>query len=335
MNVVDALERARIEVRERGANVGSGWIGIDCIFCHEDRKHLGINRDEGFFNCWICGAKGPWTKIARELKKLHPSVAWNEVEVGPATRYLDVDYDKLRPSLDLSVAEFSSWDPDEMTDYEWRLYDYLVDERAFDPDLIHALAPLVGLNGPDRRNDPQLRGYICFRYEDDVVARKISDRYPGPRWWRSFGGAALWGIEYLRTEPDWIVLCEGVFDALSVPFGRGVAVLGSTASQGWIEMLADRLPRSCRQVVLAFDSNVDPHSKTTSRIRLELHDLGLTTLVWDWSDPRFDDAFEEQGGELDLDELRCFALVEGDDPVLDYLLELLGKVDDDPSLPLF
>lgn len=342
MNVIDALERARIEVREKGANVGSGWIGIDCFFCREDRKHLGINREEGFYNCWICGARGPWHRLARELKKRFPGVPWSDVEVGPATRYLDVDYDKLRPSLDTSTAFFSSFDPEEMSDYEWNLWDYLVDERGFEPELMQAVAPLVGLNGPDKRSDPQLRDYVCFRYGDDVIARQTRGNMRGPRWWRSFGGPALWGLEHLRSEPDWVVLCEGVFDALSVPFGRGLAVLGSTASKGWIELLAEQLPRSCRQIVIAFDSNVKAYSKTMNTIRLELHDLGLSTHVWDWDDRRFNSVFDALAdedpnfdGALDLDELRKFGLFEDDDPVLDYLLELIGVVDDDPNLPLF
>lgn len=332
-DVVSMLERARIEVRESGANVGAGWIGIDCVFCGETRKHLGINRDEGFFNCWVCGARGSWWKIARRLRELYPSTPWHEVDVGPATRYLDVEYEKLRPELDASTAPFSTWDPEAMTDYEFSLYDYLTDERALDPDLVALLEPLVGLNGP-KDGDAQLRGYVCFRYGDDVVARKIGDLYRGPRWWRSFGGAALWGLEYLHSEPEWIVLCEGVFDALACPLGRGVAVLGSVASQQWIGLLAEALPRSCRDVVVAFDSNVSPGSKTIQKIRLELGDLGLRSHVWDWDDGRFDRLWDTRE-DWDLDELRReFGNDPGDDEILDYCLELVGVLDGDLDRPL-
>lgn len=328
-SVVDMLNRAHIEVRERGANVGRGFVGIDCIFCGESRKHLGVNIDEAFFNCWICGEKGPYWRLARKLKSLYPSIPWHEVDVGKATRYIDVEYAKLRPEVEGSTASFSSWDPDMLTDYEFGLWEYLYDERHLERELIEYLEPLVGLNGP-HENDAKLRGYVCFRYGDDVVARKISDHYRGPRYWRSFAGGALWGLEYLRSAPEWVVVCEGVFDALAVPLGRGLAILGSVASPDWIGLLAEKLPRSCRDVVLAFDSGVALDSPTISSLRLQLADLGLTVHVWDWEDSRFDDAFEA-ADECDLDEWR---LLSGRAVILDYLLELVGVLDGDLDRPL-
>lgn len=328
-SVVDMLHRARIEVREQGANVGRGFVGIDCIFCGESKKHLGVNIDEAYFNCWVCGEKGGYWKLARKLKSIYPSIPWHEVDVGKATRYIDVEYDKLRPEVDSATAPFSSWDEGEMTDYEFGLYDYLVSERELEPELIEYLEPLVGLNGP-HDNDAKLRGYVCFRYGDDVVARKTSDRYRGPRYWRSFGGGALWGLEYLRSAPEWVVVCEGIFDAIAVPMGRGLAILGSRASPDWIGLLAEKLPRSCRDVVLAFDSGVYVDSSTISSLRLQLADLGLTVRVWDWDDSRFDAAFETRG-DWDLDEWRVLV---GREPILDYLLQLVDVLDGDLDRPL-
>ena len=323
------LNRAHVEVREQGANVGHGWIGVDCFFCGESKKHLGINRDEAHFNCWVCGEKGGYWKLARKLKTIYPSIPWHDVDVGKATRYIDVEYDRLRPEVDRATAPFSSWIDDEMTDYEWRLYDYLLTERCLEPELIEYVEPLIGLDGPDK-SDAQLRGYVCFRYGDDVVARKTHDIYMGPRYWRSFGGGALWGLEYVRSAPEWVVLCEGVFDALSIPMGRGLAILGSVASQEWLALLSEELPRSCRDIVIAFDSGIGAKSKTIRDIRLQLRDLGLAVHVWDWENPRFDAAFRRRD-ELDLDEFR---VSQGREPILDYLLELVGVLDGDLDRPL-
>ena len=44
--------------REAGAeNVGTGWIGLNCVFCLDDKAHLGIHLNTKRMNCWLCGGK--------------------------------------------------------------------------------------------------------------------------------------------------------------------------------------------------------------------------------------------------------------------------------------
>jgi hypothetical protein len=55
IDVIGFLEDRDIDYRDSGTNVGSNDVNIDCPFCGENRKHLGIGRTTGKINCWSCG----------------------------------------------------------------------------------------------------------------------------------------------------------------------------------------------------------------------------------------------------------------------------------------
>jgi len=53
-DVIGYLDSRGIDYRESGDNVGSNDVNIDCPFCGETRKHLGIHKSKGLLNCWLC-----------------------------------------------------------------------------------------------------------------------------------------------------------------------------------------------------------------------------------------------------------------------------------------
>lgn len=44
-----------VDYRTSGVNVGSGWVGIRCLYCDDDSYHMGINLSTFKVYCWICG----------------------------------------------------------------------------------------------------------------------------------------------------------------------------------------------------------------------------------------------------------------------------------------
>jgi hypothetical protein len=56
--LVDLLKAHGIAFRLEGENVTPGWVGLDCPFCSDTNKHLGVKAEEEFFTCWRCRRSG-------------------------------------------------------------------------------------------------------------------------------------------------------------------------------------------------------------------------------------------------------------------------------------
>jgi len=67
-DVISYLDDRDIDYRTSGKNVGSGWIGIRCIFCGDNSFHLGINLEAASYSCFRCGAKGTGIALIAELE---------------------------------------------------------------------------------------------------------------------------------------------------------------------------------------------------------------------------------------------------------------------------
>lgn len=53
MNWEPFLSSYGIKYITKGPNLGRGWIGLSCPFCHDDPSyHLGVNIKHGYWNCW-------------------------------------------------------------------------------------------------------------------------------------------------------------------------------------------------------------------------------------------------------------------------------------------
>ena len=80
-NVLEYLDDQGIAYRSSGDNVTQGWVNIDCPFCGEDNRHLGIHHDGGnSFHCWVCDESGDILKLMMELEGIGFKVA--EVRLG-------------------------------------------------------------------------------------------------------------------------------------------------------------------------------------------------------------------------------------------------------------
>lgn len=66
------LQDRNIEYFESGKNVSKGWVNIQCPFCQDHSNHLGINLESKLISCWVCGIKGPVTKLIQEIESCNP-----------------------------------------------------------------------------------------------------------------------------------------------------------------------------------------------------------------------------------------------------------------------
>lgn len=285
------LAQAKVPFRDKGTNVGQGFVNIPCPFCGEQKFHCGIHETELWFKCLVCGEGGQWHTLANKLRSQYSRIDWftlGKQQFIP--RYLD-DTTKLPKEL----AELTR--PLEETDIV--PFEYLTEvpfqeelhdkyrPRGFEAELIKKIKPGVGIG--------KLKGYVTFVQGDNLIARNYSGY--GARWWKGINnGVYIYGKTFVEyVQPEYVVLTEGVFDTLSVPFGHGLAILGSIMSDYWIAEAVSCLPHTTKSVILALDRGVP--RKTVNRFKLLLQDCGLFVVEWDWGNSVLKDI-------KDLDEAR-------------------------------
>ncbi len=66
MNVKKVLEYYKIPFVESHPNQSHKCYGLDCPFCGDKTKHLGIFKDSGTFSCWKCHAKGSFFYLVKQ-----------------------------------------------------------------------------------------------------------------------------------------------------------------------------------------------------------------------------------------------------------------------------
>lgn len=177
--------------------------------------------------------------------------------------------------------------------------------------------------------DRNLRGYVTFRQGEQLIARAMGRQEP--RWWKSSSGLRLWGLPWVHAaKPSWVVICEGIFDALACPVGHGLAILGAVTSTAWLEDFSDNMPGEVRTVILALDPGIDRNSSVIKTMRLNLADAGFDVHLFDWSKPELD-RMVSRDKDMDLDRLR---LKMGRDYVLEHLLDASGVIDATDTGPL-
>ena len=85
-DVISYLDDKDIEYRQSGKNVGSGWVGIKCIFCGDNSFHLGINLEAATYSCFRCSAKGHIVSFIAEVEHCSKKQAYVR-----AQKYLDLN----------------------------------------------------------------------------------------------------------------------------------------------------------------------------------------------------------------------------------------------------
>ena len=287
------LSQARIPIRDIGTNVGNMFINICCPYCEDELFHCGIHETELFFKCLVCGKGGSWYKLVSEkLSRMYPRVDWHSLKQSKyQTRYTDT-----KEYLPKELAELTR----PMLDTDITTYQYLTEipfddeleskhrPRGFEPSLIAGINPGVGLG--------KLSGYVTFTSGQNLIARNYCNNSK-PRWFKSINdGIYIYGAEFVREiQPDWLAITEGIFDTLSVPYGHGLAILGSMTSVGWISKLIESIPTKTKSVLLLLDKGVP--KATLYKFELMLNDCGIHVFHWNWHLDEFD-------GLKDVDECR-------------------------------
>ncbi len=317
-DLTSMFQAAGVNYWTDGANVGRDYVNIQCVFCDDQSNHLGIHVEEYFYRCFRCEARGGWGSLANKLKQEYPTVDWFSIGKDEAPHYLDVKkFERKRKTPKEVQAWTRAFNNSKHDDGVWdwltvkpsvKDFDYEFRERGIHPDLIDTFGIEVGIK--------KLAGYVTFPVQNNLIARRWRKRKRDeigvytPRWWQyKAQDSFLFGEDIVKdSNPDWLVITEGVFDVFAFPPGFALAILGSTSQAGWQSRLIDIAPNP-NKIILALDKDAVNRGKYT-QIMLELRDVDYDVVSWPWRE------FEVN----DLDEAR---LVYGQEKLLDTALDIV------------
>ena len=217
MTYVEILQHLGIPHMESGHHhCRPGWVQMDCPDCGQDshKYHLGLNKAQGYLNCWVCGPKPLVATLAVLSGRPGGEVVALLRQAAPIRETVVV-----RPR-----GKFQP--PDGVSDMLPAHRKYLTN-RGFDPDEIAALWGVRGIGIQARLS---WRLYIPIHYRHEPISwttraigesrmRYISAR---PEQERMPLKTVLYGADMAGHA---IVITEGPTDAWAIGPG-GVATLG-------------------------------------------------------------------------------------------------------------
>jgi len=263
LSVKDILIKYGVVFVEHHPSISSRCFGVDCPFCGDKNKHLGIFKDHGNYTCWKCGAKGSLFKYLAVTK----GVSWQEFQLlhsGIREGNVKNELDKIFNKKPIEKAETETPLP-KLTPFNKAPKTLqnsainFIKNRGFHTNLL-------------------LKYQCCFCFEKRYVGRliipifareklvsftgrslsdKIIPKYIFPR------GARVHEHVYL-TSTDFVpVICEGIFDAwaLQEVGVSAVAIFGKILTDKQLLRLTQIFPPS-HEIAIMLDGDAKAEAET-------------------------------------------------------------------------
>ncbi len=272
LNIQQFLINKHIEFRKEGKNVSRGEINICCIFCGEDRYHLGINEEKDIFACWKCSAKG---NIARLISKLL-GISYLEAKeiINPQS--------DLRKALEdrknkLAIIE----KPKEIKEFHLpeHSYPFITNKsNIWQESALRFLKDKYNLNW-DHIKEAKLQYCTYGKYKNSIIIPiyynnqlvnfigRIWDKGSKKRYLNCPNEESLYNTKTLLYNYDSIkkgsnrlLIVEGAFDAMKAGLDRSIALFGTEITQEQKNLI---IGLNIKELIILLDN--DPHLTTTSK----------------------------------------------------------------------
>jgi len=227
IDVVEVLEDFNIDYIDEGVNVTKGWVEVQCIYCDDPSKHLGIRLTDGFTKCWRCGHKGNLINFLSESSDNTYSevkgiledykIRFTEPEKHDSTVFLNSVEPKglcrTWPDIYLDYLELRGFDPYHVIDKyklkpfplygDWagRIYIPIFYNRNLMSYTSRSVNPNSHLRYKNCPNDKCFREVKNLVYNIDTVQDKMLIVEGPIDVWKIGGGCvAVFGIEFTEHQ---------------------------------------------------------------------------------------------------------------------------------------
>lgn len=236
-----------IPYRMGGANVGAGWVGVNCPFCGDNNFHGGLRGNA--FSCWKCGAH-PLSSFIQERLDVDSFTAR-----GIISKFDDEDIFVHR--IQKKQAKADSIEMPGTLDNEVAR-NYLL-KRKFDPTLLETKYHIryTGMIG-----DFKYRIMIPI-FKDGVLVSYQGRDYTGKqeiRYKTLAVEASVIDAKHVLYNEDFVPgdvvgVCEGPFDAIRLGDGF-VATLGTKVTEQQVRLLTNYA-----RVCIVFDPEAEAQQR--------------------------------------------------------------------------
>jgi hypothetical protein len=115
-------------------NTSADFISIQCPnpLCHDEKNHCGINPDELYFNCWVCGEKGNINQIIKWIEDCN----WYEVRSIISEFQIDDIIEEPEPKRIIRPRNIKNRLPSGCSKEFPKLHYNYLKKRNYDPDYL-------------------------------------------------------------------------------------------------------------------------------------------------------------------------------------------------------
>lgn len=259
LDAVEILDDASISYREKGKNVGEGWIGVCCPFCSDNNYHLGINLIHKTISCFKCGTSGTIIKyLSEELNSFNKAlqIIGNHI---PKELKSFVGTHKER-TIKVKLPEKANR---KITKYhagylKSRGFEY---QELLDLYNLHFVGPIGEFS--NHIIIPIIHNYQLITFTSIDISDVTEIRYKHLSEEKSIIHAREWlfGIEH--TNKNTCCLVEGIFDMMRIGPGA-VCSFGAKVTSKQLSML-----KNFNKVIICFDGD-DPGRTNAEKIANDL-----------------------------------------------------------------
>ena len=300
VNIKKTLEHFEVAFTESHPSVSKNCIGIDCPYCNDNNKHVGIFLDSGCFYCWKCQAKGSLFKLIQKIK----GISWDEYsnytgksyQSGSVKRNLDSIFkgEIKTPPSESEPETFASLKPqakemDELSEKQRTFVDEYLQARGFSYITAAWHCCLLGLVGKYQGRliipiNPYRIGVEGF------VARDITDtaesKYIFPKGFKAHD--TIYQVSSLQfCEKKIVIIVEGIFDVWAVESVNhvGFGIFGKNLSDAQLNKIINITPDDYQIIImLDGDTNISDSVKICNKLSPFFKNIKICMLGYD-TDP--------------------------------------------------
>jgi len=272
-----------VDTKSAGKDVGYNDFNVDCPYCGYD-KHLGIHRQSGYINCWVCQFDGIvprpriadlvalWAgvplPVARDMLRRAKGYGVPKPQMPHASQVVwpsgcsSFSQPANRHDRDLAYTYLKrrGVTTDDIDEHRLMFTPRVVSRREDEPSYAGRIIMPVTLGG-EAVNwvGRDYTGTQKLKYKNAITTMAVVPM-----------SALLWGLDkFIASGERWLRLCEGIFDAMTLGV-VGASVQKSTLSVDQLALIGRAKPEV---VSVIFDpaTGVDRHVK--ARALAALYDI--------------------------------------------------------------
>ena len=277
--IYNFLDDFNIEYKDRGKNVSKRDVNITCPFCSDPSYHLGINKEKGFWRCWICGRSGNFVELIKHLL----NVSWQKA-YQIADKYLEASFSvsEIKPtnkpsfSLPSNIFPLTKKPVDLFLQKLWHKAIAYCKQRKVPLDCLVSWY-----------FDTQ--GFLVIPIEvNNVLTAYIKRSFLNPKYrYLAYGKVSSSLFNYDNLQHKVAVLVEGIFDAIACGLDVSCAMFGKQPTIDQIKLLR----RKVTDIVYCPDSDVKSYETLQVADKLAMFGLKTHILKCEKGDPSSNDRF--------------------------------------------